>query len=246
MLHAMEARLYVVHGSHPCACVEKALQLKGIDYRRIEFPPPLHAPLQRLRFGARTVPGLKLDGERVAGSRAILRRLEELRPQPPLYPADAEARARVEEAERWGDEVLQSAARRLSWQVIKRRPRVMASYARGSRYAMPAPVATVAARAMVPVEVRLNQATDDALLADLAALPGHIDRVDGWIAEGLLGGEQPNAADLQIAPSIRLLMTIGDVRPLIEAHPAEQLALRLFPDWAGDAPAGILPQPVAA
>jgi glutathione S-transferase len=246
MLHAMEARLYVVHGSHPCACVEKALELKRIEYRRIELPPPVHAAIQRVRFGARTVPGLRLDGEKLHGSRAILRRLEELSPQPPLYPADPQARARVEDAERWGEEVLQSAGRRLFWQVIKRRPDVMASYAQGSRFAMPPAIATLAARSMVPVELRLNQATDEALAADLAGLPGHVERVDGWIAEGLLGGDPPNAADLQIASSVRLLLTIGDVRPWIADHPAEQLARRLFPDWAGDAPEGILPRPVPA
>ena len=34
--------------------------------------------------------------------------------------------------------------------------------------------------------------------ADIAALPGQLDRVDGWIADGLIGGDEPNAADLQI------------------------------------------------
>ena len=237
----MEARLYVVHGSHPCATVARALELKGVPYRTVELPPPLHAAIQRARFGARTVPGLRLDGERVQGSRAILRRLDELHRDPPLYPADPEARGRVEEAERWGDEVLQSVARRLSWQVISRRPAVMASYARGSRFAMPEPLAALAARSMAPIQRRLNRATDKALAADLRDLPAHIDLVGAWIADGVLGGEPPNAADLQIAPSVRLLMTIGDVRPLVAGRPAEELALRLFPDWPGDAPAGILP-----
>ena len=36
-------------------------------------------------------------------------------------------------------------------------------------------------------------------------------------------------------------MTISDVRPLVAGRPAENLALRLFPEWSGDAPAGILP-----
>jgi glutathione S-transferase len=242
----MEARLYVVHGSHPSATVARALELKGIPFKRVELLPPLHAPIQRLRFGARTVPGLRIDGERISGSRAILERLDELRPDPPLHPADPEARARVEEAERWGDEVLQSAARRLSWQVISRRPDVMPSYAAGSRYAMPAPLAKLAARSMAPVERRMNKATDDALAADLRDLPANLDRVDAWIGEGVLGGDPPNAADLQIAPSVRLLMTIGDVRPMLAGRPAEQLALRLFPDWAGEAPAGILPMPAPA
>ena len=89
--------------------------------------------------------------------------------------------------------------------------------------------------------MRANEASNDTYPADLRALPAILDKVDGWIAEGVLGGEQPNAADLQIAPSLRLLMSLGDLRPLIEARPAGELALRLFPDFPGDAPAGIDP-----
>src|SRR2546421_664633 len=108
------AKLYVVHGSHPCATVARALELKGIPYRSVELMPTMHAAHQRLRFGQRTVPGIKFeDGEKVVGSRAILRRLDALAPDPPLLPADGEPRAKVEEAERWGDEVLQPVARRL-------------------------------------------------------------------------------------------------------------------------------------
>jgi len=56
----------------------------------------------------------------------------------------------------------------------------------------------------------------------------------------VLGGEQPNAADLQIGSSIRLLLTIGDVRPLIEGRPAESLT-RWFEPQPGEVPPGTLP-----
>ena len=36
-------------------------------------------------------------------------------------------------------------------------------------------------------------------------------------------------------------MTVGDLRPLIEPRPAGELALRTFPDFPGDAAAGIIP-----
>ena len=53
-----------------------------------------------------------------------------------------------------------------------------------------------------PVVARLLSAKsklrDGEARSDLAALPRQLERIDGWIAEGLLGGEQPNAADLQI------------------------------------------------
>jgi glutathione S-transferase len=56
-----------------------------------------------------------------------------------------------------------------------------------------------------------------------------------------MGGDSPNAADLQIAPTIRLMLTIADVRPLIDGRPCGELARELFPDWDGDQPAGVFP-----
>ena len=48
-------------------------------------------------FGPRTVPGLRIDGtEKISGSRAIMRRLDQLAPEPPLFPADPAQRAPVE------------------------------------------------------------------------------------------------------------------------------------------------------
>src|SRR3954468_12793699 len=129
----MAAKLYIIHGSHPCAAVERALTLKGIEYRRVEYPPPLHAPIQRLRFGARPAPSIRFDdGEKLSGSRPIIRRLEELAPEPPLFPTDRALRARVEEAARWGEEVSQPIARRLLWPAFARAPRAMAGYQEAS------------------------------------------------------------------------------------------------------------------
>ena len=72
--------------------------------------------------------------------------------------------------------------------------------------------------------------------ADLASLPGHLDRIDGWIADGVMGGEELNAADFQIAPSIRLAMTFDDLRPAIEKRPAGELATRVIPHFPGRTP----------
>ena len=91
----MATKLYVVHGSHPCATVQRALEMKGLPYRVVELPPPMHAALQRVRFGGRTVPATLESGEKLSGSRAIMRRLEELAPEPSLLPADPDERAAV-------------------------------------------------------------------------------------------------------------------------------------------------------
>src|SRR3954452_8321817 len=97
-------KLYVVHSSHPCETVKKALALKGIPYKTVGLMIPTQAPLQKLRFGAGTVPGLKLDrGEKVVNSRAILRNLDELGHQAPLLTVVPRARDGVLKAERWGE-----------------------------------------------------------------------------------------------------------------------------------------------
>jgi glutathione S-transferase len=238
----MSAKLYVVHGSHPCATVQRALDMKAVPYKVVELLPPMHAALQRMRFGARTVPGLILDsGEKISGSRAIMRRLEELAPEPSLFPADPDALAEVHRAEEWGDEVWQPMARRLLWRTFTMHPRAMTSYQEGSRYPMPAVAVRLMAPAVNAVERRLNAAEEGAVRADLLALPGHLDRIDAWLADGVLGGETVNAADLQIATTSRLMLTIGDVRPYFAGRPAEAHAMGLFGEWAGSTPAGVFP-----
>jgi glutathione S-transferase len=237
----MTAKLYSLPGSHPCAAVEVALKLKSIPYRRVDLLPMSQVLIGPLRYGGTTVPGLRIEGERLVGSRAIMRRLDALVPEPPLLPPSADASyADVLETERWGDEVLQSVPRRIIDVALIRRPAAMESYAEDAKLPLPRPLM----RPALPLTAKLmaikNKARDDSAREDLAALPGQLDRIDAWIADGLLGGDQPNAADLQIGSTIRLLISIGDVRPLIEDRPAEGLT-RYFPPMVGEVPADVLP-----
>jgi glutathione S-transferase len=234
-------KLYGQPGSHPCAAVEAALALKSVAYDRVDLLPLSQVLVGPLRYGGPTVPGMRLDGERLVGSRAIMRRLDALVPEPPLLPAPGDpSYARVLEAERWGDEVLQSVPRRVIDAAFLRCPAAMESYIGDARLPLPRSLL----RPAMPLTARLmairNKARDASARADLAALPSQLDRIDRWIADGLLGGASPNAADLQIGSSIRLLMSIGDVRPLIERRPAAELT-RYFPPMAGEIPAGVLP-----
>ena len=234
-------RLYVLPASHPCAAVEAAMSIKGVDFRRVDLLPLSQVLAGPLLYGGPTVPGMRIGSERIVGSRAIMRRLDEIAPEPPLLPAPGSgAYARVLELERWGDEVLQSVPRRIIDAAFLRRPEAMASYAADAR--LPLPMSVL--RPALPLTARLmalrNGAGDEAVRADIAALPRLLERVDGAIAEGLLGGEAPNAADLQIGSTLRLLASIGDIRPLLESHPAAALA-RYFPPLAGEVPSGVLP-----
>jgi glutathione S-transferase len=235
-------KLYVIHGSHPAAAVARAMEMKGLAYQVVELLPPLHFAIQRVRFGAPTVPAARLEsGEKVSGSMAIMRRLEELAPDPPLFPADPVARAEVERAEAWGDDDWQAVVRRLLWVALDRSRPAMPSYLEHAWWRLPAPVIRAVAPGAILAERKMNDATEARAREDLPALRGHLDRIDAWLADGVLGGETANAADLQIATSTRLLLTIGDVRPLLAGRPCETHAMRLFAQWDGWIPAGAFP-----
>jgi glutathione S-transferase len=234
------AKLYVVAASHPCFAVRRALELKGVPFKQVEWPPTMHVPAQRLRFSAGTVPGLVIDGEKLIGSRRIMHRLDELRPEPPLYPAAAAERAAVEEADRWGEGVLQALARRLTWWVLRQRPAAITSYGADSQLPLPDFAAVASAPLIVRIEWRMNGVGDDQCKRDVAELPGHLDKIDAWIAAGTMGGAPANAADLQVGSSLALINTIADLRPLLAGRPCLELT-RSFTDFPGEMPAGTLP-----
>jgi glutathione S-transferase len=230
--------VHVLPPSHPCATVEAALRLKGLEYDKVELQPGPHpAEMERIYGdGNRTVPGLLIDDEPVHGSNAIMERLEQLVPEPALYPSalgDA-----VGEAARWGDEELQDLGRRLPWGALYFRPESMGTFAGGG----PLDAAgTDYAIRFVRASWKYHNITAVRLADDLAGLPAKLDRVDGYVADGVLAGEVPNAADFQIGATLSVLLTVGDVRPLIEARPAVQVARKWFDDRPGLVPAGAFP-----
>jgi glutathione S-transferase len=235
-------KLYGIPSSHPVDAVEAALRLKGIPYKRRDYLPVIHKALLRPRFGGTTVPGLAVDGERMLGSRAIMRRLDEIQPEPPLLPSDPGVRARVEEAELWGHEVFQPLARRVLWAAMRRHPKSMLTYIGDAKVYLPTAVLAPASPPTAWAAGKINKADDAQVQNDLRRLPGHLDGIDAWVNEGVLGDpERANVADLQIGASLRLLGTLGDIRPLIEGRPCAALAERWFWPSPGHAPAGALP-----
>ena len=231
----------VLHGlapSHPCMTAEAALRRKGLEYERIDFQPGPHVEEMTKIYGEgnATVPGLLVDGEPVHGSRPILAKLEEIAPDPPLYPEPiAEA---VAEAERWGDEELQDLGRRMPWGAMHFRPEAMGTF--GGSGALD-PAGTDFAIKLVRGTWKYHGITAERLAGDLAGLPAKLDHVDGLAADGVIGGDDPTAADLQIGATLRILLTVGDVRPLVEGRPSEEIARRWFPEYAGEIPAGAFP-----
>jgi len=234
----MKARLYGLPGSHPTMAVEAMLEYKGIDFWRIDLVPFLARVIVRRGMGLpqNTVPVLTIDGRRIQGSREIARELDQLRPDPPLFPEDPERRRAAEEAEGWGEEELQHPIRQISLWAMRANRAPIRSYMGRSVMGVPAAVAAHLAPPFIGRGVRVNEATDAAVCANLAALDSMLDRVEQWIAAGVLDGEELGAADFQIGASVRLLLTFQDLRPLIEDRPACCLARRAVPGYRGDAP----------
>lgn len=238
----MSATLYGVHSSHPSHAARLMLEHKGIEHRVVNLVPGTHAALLRpLGFRSGTVPALKLEGRRVQGSRAISRALEEAQPEPPLFPADPEMRTRVEEAERWGDEVLQPVPRILAGWITVHRPELRTRMAREAGV----PFAGILGPINRPVAMyfaRKHGGSDDELMRrTLASLPAALDRVDELLEEKTIGGEPRNAADFQIGTSVRLLLTIEDLAPILEGREAARFAMELMPDYPTGIPAGLAP-----
>jgi glutathione S-transferase len=237
----VRATLYSLSVSHAALAVRCMLERKQIEHRVVDLLPGSHpVALRALGFPRYTVPALRLEGRRIQGSREIARALDELRPDPPLFPREPEARRRVEEAERWGDEVLQEVPRRLfRWMaahhyVVRRWLAVEAAgVPLGGVLARPSVQARLFARASGADEARIR--------ADLAALPGHLAEVERLRDAGVLGGPEPNAADFQIASSLRSIGKLGDLTPYVGDHPAMRWAATVVPPVPGPVPS-VLPR----
>ena len=228
----MAVKLYVIPGSHPSKAAELMLEHKDIPFKRVDLVTAMHRPaLRLLGFPGKRVPALKLDGRKAQGTREISRALDELKPQPRLVTSDV-----VAEAERWGDEQLQSIPRRLAvWALLHLSGSERTEAARiglqGYRVGLPTGLAARTVLPIIKLSARYNDVTDETTRADLAAVPDRIDRVDSLISEGVIGGEQPNAADFQIATSVRLLLGYEDLRRYVEGRPAAEHARRVVPDY---------------
>jgi glutathione S-transferase len=88
---------------------------------------------------------------------------------------------------------------------------------------------------------KYHKITAARLREDLAGLPGKLEHIESLAEQGVIDGERPTAADLQLGATLRVLLASGDLRPLIEGRAAERIARRWFPEYAGEIPAGAFP-----
>jgi glutathione S-transferase len=242
------AKLYVLPASHPSMTAELMLKRKGVEYTRRDLIFLMHIPVVKARrFPGRTVPALIWeDGRKIQGSRDISRFLDEERPDPPLFPSDPEQRRKVEEAEQWGDEQLQDPTRRLIWVALGRDHSTSKDFLRGYKLGIPTSIAAATSGPIIWGEAKLNKASNETAQADLQKLPSHLDHIDQLLADGVIGGAEPNAADYQIATSVRLLMAFDQLHPLFAGRPLAAWAEKIAPDPGGRVPAALPPEWIPA
>jgi glutathione S-transferase len=237
----MGMKLYGTPPSPPSQSARLMLERKGVEHKVIWLLPGLWPALLRTRgFRRGTVPAMKLDGRRIQGSVVISRALEELQPEPPLFPADAEQRAAVEEAERWGDQVLQDVPRRIVRWLSVHRPETKVMIAKDVGIPFPRFAAWINTPAARHLASKVD--ADGQIERAIAQVPDVLDHVDELVAEGVIGGDKPNAADFQIATSVRALLNVKDLDPVTQGRPATELAMRLLPEFGTDFPQGLLPK----
>jgi glutathione S-transferase len=233
-------RIYVMPISNPSAAGAAMLRHKRIPHRVVTVMPGLHPLLVRLAgFERHTVPALEADGSKVQGSRQIARFLDELASDPPLFPRDGAARARVEEAERWGEQALQPVPRRLFRYLMLTQPSARLWVGREVMRLRATPVLVPFFMPAIRRLAAISHANEGRVRSDLERLPGLLDRVDGLIADGTIVEGEPNAADFQILSSVRVLQEFEDLSHLFEGRACAPAARLLFPDWAGPIPLGL-------
>jgi glutathione S-transferase len=225
---AVKAKLYGLRGSAPSFSPELMLRHKGIGYRRVNLMPGRHGKaLLSKGFPGGTVPAIMLNGRRVQTNRAIARALDDLVPDPPLFPADPVARADVEAAERYGDEVLQPATRRMILWSMTRDPDSVTPHPANGR--LPIPRNRWLRSWLMPRVFAQYGITDSVVREDFEALHVTLDKIDAYMADGVLDSAQLTAADFEIAPLIGALLGIESCRSEMTGRRVAALARRVLP-----------------
>jgi glutathione S-transferase len=189
--------LWQIDISHYSEKVRWALEHKGVDHVRRTPLPGSHIPIAfALTRGSQvTLPILTIDGRAIGDSTEIIAVLEARYPDPPLYPIDAEERARAIELEEWFDENLGPHTRLLPFYELIQEPETFAEVAAASvpgPLGKAKPVVGAYARAYTSIRWGANSSDDaqrarEGIVAALDKLEAELEQGDGefLVGEGL-------------------------------------------------------------
>jgi glutathione S-transferase len=197
--------LWQIDISHYAEKVRWALEYKAIDHSRRSILPGSHIPIAlALTRGAQpTIPVLTLDGRNIGDSTEIIAALEATHPEPPLYPIDAEERARAIELEDWFDENLGPHTRLLPFYELIQEPELFAEIAAES---VPGPLGkakpVVGAYARAYTSIRWGANSDESAAAARDGVIAAFDKLEEELEKGdgeFLVGDSLSVADITAA-----------------------------------------------
>ena len=197
--------LWQIVTSHYSEKVRWALDYKGIDHARRTPLPGTHIPIALVmtRGAQPTFPVMQIDGRTIGDSTAVIAALEERYPEPPLYPADPEERARALELEDYFDEQLGPYTRFLAFHELTNEPEIFAEVA---AEAVPGPLGQVkplvGAYARTFTSLRWGARDEEAAVTAREKIVAAMDRLDAELERGdgeFLVGNQLSVADVTAA-----------------------------------------------
>ncbi|MCW5889439.1 MAG: glutathione S-transferase N-terminal domain-containing protein [bacterium] len=205
-----------------------ALDWKGVPHARRMLLPGWHIAPLLLRTGQKQVPVLVLDDRTIPDSTAIIAALESRWPDPPLYPADPDARRRALELEDWLDVELGPHVRRAAFH----RALPHADFACALLTGGTSRTRRALYRATFPltrVLMRFDMGIDDARAADSRTRTrAAMDRLAGLVGpSGHLVGDAFSVADLTAAALLAPLVGPAEFPyPWPDGEPEALQALR--------------------
>jgi len=234
--------LWQFTGSHFNEKARWALDFKGVAHLRRSLLPGPHLLRIRRMTGQTAVPVLEIEGRVIHDSTRIIQALEQVCPEPPLYPRSEAERRRALELEDFFDEELGPHIRRAAFYELLGHPDLMVglfSHESGS-------AARAAYRASFPLlRAVLRRALDiDADTAELSRRKtlAALDRIEAELGpSGYLVGDRFTVADLTAAALASPLVDPPEFpypqprslpRPMIELR--ESLAGRKAFGWVRD------------
>ena len=229
--------LWQIEISHFNEKVRWALDYKEIPHeRRSVFPGTQEIHARRL-VGIRTLPVLRVDGWTIGDSTRIIEVLEELYPDPPLYPADPDERKRALEIEEFFDEHCAHELRRVMFNDIFEDERYVLHVIYGGDPPPGWPVMR-AARPLFERVLRARYRIDEETTEQARqAVRAAFDRIEAEVGpSGHLVGDSFSVADLTAAAILSPLVAPPEF-PYYQASP-EHLpeALRRFRESLEDRP----------
>jgi len=203
-----------------CQKVARMLKFKGIAYEAVNYNGILGAKVPGLSKVGK-VPVLDIDGKRIQDSTRIARYLDEVQPEPALYPADPMQRAMAELWEDWADELLyfyEVYFRVFDAQALEKVLDISAAGRPAYERAVMKPLLKTALKLQVTM-----QGTGRMAAADVEAeFLRHLDRIALVLgATGWLVGEQQTIADIAVGSQLmEIVRTHSRMRSQIYARPA--------------------------